>query len=166
MHLGFSLAFAVAEYLLTTKALVFFVTHYPQITYLAALNSKAQNLHMKTQISDENNEMIDSRRITFMHRAVEGVCQLHSKYGIAASELCGLPTQVVERAKQLHKILRDRYPMLLLEDLKCLDAQNEVYQALKIILADSSLSEQQKRIHLHALRTAISPSLAERLQQL
>lgn len=47
---GVSIAFSVAEQLLTSSAYTLFVTHYPQLTSLSTMYSNVKNVHLRTSI--------------------------------------------------------------------------------------------------------------------
>lgn len=47
---GLSIAFAIAEELQASAARTMFVTHYPQITSLAAMYPNVKNVHMRTSL--------------------------------------------------------------------------------------------------------------------
>ena len=49
-HTGLSIAFAIAEQLQCSPATTLFVTHYPQITSLAAMYPNVKNVHMRTSL--------------------------------------------------------------------------------------------------------------------
>lgn len=53
---GMAIAFAVAEFLLSTTAYCLFVTHYSQITLLPQLYSNATNVHLKSTVSVPRHE--------------------------------------------------------------------------------------------------------------
>jgi DNA mismatch repair ATPase MutS len=81
-----SIAFSIAESLLTTEAITLFVTHYPQITLLANLYPNAKNMHLKTTIvtstsggSNQAGAVTDG--IKYLHQIGNGACDMKSGYG-------------------------------------------------------------------------------------
>ena len=50
MNTGVSIAFSVAEQLLSTPAYTLFVTHYPQLTSLSSMYTNVKNVHLRTSI--------------------------------------------------------------------------------------------------------------------
>lgn len=91
---GISIAWAVAEYLLTTPeraAKTLFATHYWELTKLEELQRGAVNLNVAVH---EN-----QGQIHFLHKIVKG--RGDKSYGIHVARLAGLPSTVVSRANEL-----------------------------------------------------------------
>jgi len=86
---GVSIAFSIAETLLESEAITLFVTHYPQITYLANLYPNVKNVHLKTSIdlaspqSNVNGRLISTATdgIKYLHQVGSGPCDMKSGYG-------------------------------------------------------------------------------------
>lgn len=87
---GVSIAFSIAETLLESEAITLFVTHYPQITYLANLYPNVKNVHLKTSIdlasspNNANNGRLISTAtdgIKYLHQVGSGPCDMKSGYG-------------------------------------------------------------------------------------
>ena len=96
---GLAIAWSVCEYVhdrLRSRCL--FATHYHQLTDLASDLARACNLHVAVrEWGDE---------IVFLHRIEEGGTD--RSYGIHVGQLAGLPTTVLERARQvLNRLERD-----------------------------------------------------------
>ncbi len=91
---GVSIAWAVAEYLLTEpgkKAKTLFATHYWELTELANVIKGAVNYNVAVHESD--------RGIVFLRKIVKG--STDKSYGIHVAKLAGLPTQALTRAKAM-----------------------------------------------------------------
>ena len=91
---GLSIAWSVAEYLLTQekrKARTLFATHYQELTKLEALYEGAKNYCVRVQESDQ--------KIVFFHRVAPGVA--NKSYGIEVARLAGLPQEVIARAREI-----------------------------------------------------------------
>lgn len=91
---GISIAWAVAEYLLTTEgkiAKTLFATHYWELTRLEDKVPGAVNYHVAV------NEAHD--QITFLRKIVRGGTD--KSYGIHVGRLAGLPQPVIGRAKEI-----------------------------------------------------------------
>jgi DNA mismatch repair protein MutS len=89
---GLSIAWAVAEYLATEiKAKTIFATHYHELNELASLISNVANYQVTVK------ELSD--RIIFLHQVTPGGAD--KSYGIEAGRLAGLPSSVIERARQV-----------------------------------------------------------------
>ncbi len=91
---GLAVARAVLEYIhnhsqIRSKTL--FATHYHELTELARLLPRLQNLHV--EISEEGSELV------FLYKISPGVAV--KSYGVYAAKLAGLPRPVVRRAEEL-----------------------------------------------------------------
>ncbi len=90
---GISIAWAIAEYLLTTpgkKAKTLFATHYLELTELAEKIPGAFNLSVS--IHEEKGEII------FLHKIIPGSAD--KSYGIHVARLAGLPHEALRRAEE------------------------------------------------------------------
>ncbi len=91
---GLAVARSVLEYIHNHPQLrsrTLFATHYHELTELAALLPRLENLHV--EIAEQGNEL------TFLYRISPGIA-LRS-YGVYAAKLAGLPRPVVRRASAL-----------------------------------------------------------------
>ncbi|MDZ4662188.1 MAG: DNA mismatch repair protein MutS [Pseudomonadota bacterium] len=93
---GLSLAQSILEFLLESSgSLIFFATHYHELTQLSEKNHRIKNHHMS--IHEKNGAM------TFLYTLREGPA--NKSYGIQVAKLAGLPASVTERAQCLLKVL-------------------------------------------------------------
>ncbi len=89
---GLSIAWAVAEYLaVNIKSRTIFATHYHELNELATIISNVANYQVTVK------ELPD--QIIFLHQVQPGGAD--KSYGIEAGRLAGLPTVVIQRAKQV-----------------------------------------------------------------
>jgi DNA mismatch repair protein MutS len=91
---GVSIAWAVAEYLhdnARVAAKTLFATHYHELTDLAQTRERVRNYNVA--VKEWNDQII------FLRRIVKGGAS-HS-YGIQVARLAGLPSPVIERAKEV-----------------------------------------------------------------
>ena len=91
---GLSIAWAVAEHILDkTKigARALFATHYHELVELADTHPGAKNYNVAVR---EFND-----QVVFLRKIVEGGTD--QSYGIHVAQLAGLPTQVIERAREI-----------------------------------------------------------------
>jgi DNA mismatch repair protein MutS len=91
---GISIAWAVAEYIHDSPGLkprTLFATHYHELTELSTIKERAKNFNIAVK---EWND-----RIIFLRRMEKGASS-HS-YGIEVARLAGLPTEVIDRAKEI-----------------------------------------------------------------
>ncbi len=97
---GLSIAWAVAEYLHDTnrcKARTLFATHYHELADLAATREGITNLTVA--VKEWNDQVI------FLRTIVPGAAS-HS-YGIQVARLAGMPSDVIERAREVLKTLEE-----------------------------------------------------------
>ncbi len=89
---GLAIAWAVAEYLHdSTRAKVLFATHFHELTDLARECPRVKNLSMAVREWGEE--------VLFLRRVVEAASS--RSYGIEVARLAGLPSSVVDRARQI-----------------------------------------------------------------
>ncbi len=91
---GISIAWSVAEFLLTAEgrmAKTLFATHYWELTKLEEKVPGAVNYHVAVHESDDH--------IVFLRKIVKG--STDKSYGIHVGRLAGLPSSVIDRAKEI-----------------------------------------------------------------
>ncbi|KAF0247494.1 MAG: DNA mismatch repair protein MutS [bacterium] len=91
---GLSLAWAIAEYLHDNakhSAKTIFATHYHEMTELAKLLPGVRNFQMA--LKEQGGQII------FLRKLVEG--STSKSYGIEVARLAGLPSAVIERAREI-----------------------------------------------------------------
>ncbi|MBK4988340.1 MULTISPECIES: DNA mismatch repair protein MutS [unclassified Pseudomonas] len=87
---GLSLAWAAAERLARLRAYTLFATHYFELTVLPDSEPLVANVHLN---ATEHNE-----RIVFLHHVLPGPAS--QSYGLAVAQLAGVPTAVIQRARE------------------------------------------------------------------
>lgn len=88
---GLSLALASAHWLANhTRALTLFATHYFELTQLASTSLNVANVHLSATDYEDN--------IVFLHQVQEGPA--NQSYGIQVAKLAGVPSAVLEHARQ------------------------------------------------------------------
>lgn len=98
---GLSLAQAILEHLLTkSRAMIFFATHYHELTNLDAEFTAIKNFHMA--IHEDKSQM------RFLYLLRSGAAS--KSYGIEVAKLAGLPASVTSRARSLLKDLETKSP--------------------------------------------------------
>jgi DNA mismatch repair protein MutS len=89
---GLSIAWAVVEHLQThAPAKTLFATHYHELTELADLLPGVRNYHVSVKESGSN--------IVFLRKVEPGSAD--KSYGIEVARLAGLPSSVIERAREI-----------------------------------------------------------------
>ena len=96
---GISIAWAIAEYLYQhpTQPKTLFATHYHELNEMQNSFSRIKNYHIAIQENKNN--------VIFLRKLVAGGSE-HS-FGIYVAKLAGMPTKVVNRAKEILKTLED-----------------------------------------------------------
>jgi len=96
---GISIAWAIAEYLHQHPAQpkTLFATHYHELNEMQNSFSRIKNYHIAIQENKNN--------VIFLRKLVAGGSE-HS-FGIYVAKLAGMPTKVVNRAKEILKTLED-----------------------------------------------------------
>ncbi|MBP5401529.1 MAG: DNA mismatch repair protein MutS [Treponema sp.] len=102
---GLSIAWAVSEYLLNTiKSRTLFATHYHELTRLDHKNLKLLCMQVKET----------SGTVIFLRKIMEGAAE--NSYGIHVAGLAGIPSSVIERAKEILSQIQDKaeeHPILI-----------------------------------------------------
>ena len=89
---GLSLAWAAVEHLHNSvRARTLFATHYHELTLLSASLERVKNLRVTVKESGGG--------IVFLHTVEAGAAS--KSYGIEVARLAGLPTKVIERAREV-----------------------------------------------------------------
>ena len=88
---GFSLAWAIAEYITASGARTLFATHFHELTGLAQKNKGVRNYNVAVS---EN-----SGGVSFLHRIMPGGTD--ESYGIYVAQLAGIPEKVTRRANEI-----------------------------------------------------------------
>ncbi len=129
---GISIAWAIAEYLVTNRSRApktLFATHYHELQKLEAEYPEyIKNIHMA--VEENNGEPV------FLHIVMEGGAS-HS-FGIAVAKLAGLPDQTLKRAKEILTSLETRNTHddthMIVKQIQKLDLNNTTpFEALQIL---------------------------------
>lgn len=95
---GLTIAIAIAEALIESKALVWFVTHFRELAHILSERAGVVNLHLQVDISPKRDRM----RMLY---TIQDGCVKESHYGIAMAKVAGLPDTVIEIAETVSKTL-------------------------------------------------------------
>ncbi len=149
---GLSLAWACAEMLaLKTQAFTLFASHYFELTLLADQIDSLANVHLDAVEHDDN--------IIFMHAVQEGAAS--KSFGLQVAKLAGVPSAVINRAKQrLHELESQQTPSILAANeapfaqLSLIDEQHPVINKLSS-LDVNDLSPKQALDLLYSLKSEL-----------
>lgn len=98
---GLSLAWAIAEYLANSlRGYCLFATHYFELTSLENEFANVQNVHLSA--------MEHQDKIVFLHQVQQGAAS--KSYGLQVASLAGIPSKIVERAKEILAGLEAKTP--------------------------------------------------------
>ena len=119
---GISIAFSIAEYLLShTSCYTLFVTHYTQLTSLAQLYCNVHNMHLRTVLNTISTSIsahdtpttTTASPLAYTYTIQEGVCETQSGYGIIMAEVCGFPDTIIQDANNISAITKQLFPSYL-----------------------------------------------------
>lgn len=95
---GLTIAIAIAEALIESRALVWFATHFQELAHILSERSGVVNLHLAVDMSERNDKM------TMLYRITNGWVQ-ETHYGIAMAKVAGLPADVIQVAEEVSSTL-------------------------------------------------------------
>lgn len=98
---GLAIAIAIAEALIESKALVWFVTHFRDLPRILAERAGVVNLHLAVDIAH------DFSRMKMMYKISDGY-EEEKYYGLALARVINLPDQVIDIATQVSTALHAR----------------------------------------------------------
>lgn len=111
---GVSIAWSVAEYIHNTiKAKTLFATHYHVLNKLAASLNRVKNFNIA--VKEQHGQII------FLHKLIQGGTD--QSYGVHVARLAGVPSPVLERAKEIQHLLEQDDEMIKKIKVKKLEAQ-------------------------------------------
>ncbi|MGL5573779.1 MAG: DNA mismatch repair protein MutS, partial [Cetobacterium sp.] len=96
---GISIATAITEYIHDNiQAKTIFATHYHELTQLESKLNKSTNFRIEVKE--------DEKEILFLREIVKGGAD--KSYGIEVARLAGLPREILDRAKEMLRVLENR----------------------------------------------------------
>lgn len=96
---GISIATAITEYIHDNiQAKTIFATHYHELTQLESKLNKSTNFRIEVKE--------DEKEILFLREIVKGGAD--KSYGIEVARLAGLPKEILDRAREMVKVLENR----------------------------------------------------------
>jgi len=94
---GLCIAIAIAEALVDSKALVWFATHFRDLTKILAERNGVVNLHLSV-------EMGEADKMTMLYKIAGGAVE-EEHYGLALAKVMNLPPEVIRVAEEVSKKL-------------------------------------------------------------
>lgn len=98
---GLAIAIAIAEALITSNALVWFVTHFRDLPRILAERAGVVNLHLAVDVSADN------ARMKMRYKISDGY-EEEKFYGLAFAKIVGLPQPVIDVATQVSTAMHER----------------------------------------------------------
>ncbi|MCJ1395492.1 MutS protein msh4 [Xylographa bjoerkii] len=95
---GLCIAIAIAEAMIESKALVWFVTHFRDLARFLAERPGVVNLHLAV-------DMANADRMLMLYKIASGYVQ-EDHYGIALAKVVDLPLRVIEVAEEVSRALK------------------------------------------------------------
>ena len=158
---GLSIAWAVAEYLHNSPehaAKTIFATHYHELTELAENLPGAKNYQMAATERDGD--------VVFLHKLQQGTAK--KSYGIAVARLAGLPSSVLERAKDVLAKL-EKYELAVFSEersngIKAAAARGQIAQFSLFAVNNESAVDELRSINLDSLSGDESKAMLAKLK--
>ena len=121
---GLAIAIAIAEALVESRALVWFVTHFRDLARFMAERPGVVNLHLSVNMSQAD-------RMMMLYKICNGYVQ-EEHYGLALAKVAALPQNVIDTAEYVSKTLSKRNERRKRSSKLVVQAQrNKVIFALK-----------------------------------
>lgn len=95
---GLAIAIAIAEALVESHALVWFVTHFRDLALIMGERNGVVSLHLTAEVSP------DASKMTMLYKIAEGI-DTNQFYGLALAKLVDLPPGVLETTQQVSEKL-------------------------------------------------------------
>ncbi len=135
---GISIATAITEYIHDNiQAKTIFATHYHELTQLETKLNKSANFRIEVKEDD--------KEITFLREIVRGGAD--KSYGIEVARLAGLPKEILDRAKEMLKVLEDRK---MIVERKVKKEQLALFGNLNEEIVEEVIEEKPKVIELES----------------
>ncbi|KAI0910537.1 DNA mismatch repair protein Msh4 [Ustulina deusta] len=100
---GLAIALAISEALIQSGSIVWFATHFQELTKILGSRPGVLNLHLETDISHSSK---DEPRMTMLYKIKSGSVQ-EKNYGINLARAMGFPESFIEVAQEVSQTLVD-----------------------------------------------------------
>ena len=108
---GLAIAIAIAEALVESKALVWFVTHHRELARFMAEVPGVVNLHLQVDFDpashDDDADGTGTGRMTMLYKVAEGPVAA-TLYGVEIAKAVEFPPSVIETAQHVSKVLTEK----------------------------------------------------------
>ncbi|KAI1430035.1 DNA mismatch repair protein Msh4 [Xylaria sp. FL1777] len=100
---GLAIALAISEALIQSGSIVWFATHFQELTKILGSRPGVLNLHLETDISHSSD---DQPRMTMLYKIKSGSVQ-EKNYGINLARAMGFPNSFIEVAQEVSQTLAE-----------------------------------------------------------
>ncbi|KAJ8128836.1 hypothetical protein O1611_g4799 [Lasiodiplodia mahajangana] len=100
---GLAIALAISEALVQSGAIVWFATHFQELTKILGSRPGVLNLHLETDVSYS---LEDQARMTMLYKIKSGPVE-EKNYGLNLARAMGFPLQFIEVAQEVSQTLSD-----------------------------------------------------------
>ncbi|KAI8896621.1 muts domain V-domain-containing protein [Globomyces pollinis-pini] len=160
---GVAVTIAVCEDLLEKQAMVFFATHFAQVTSIFENNPNVVSLHLSIQNSVQN--QITDICSKFEYKIKNGICR-YENYGLELAKTVGIPSDILETAKSISSKLEKSWDQLQSTNQNYKNEQQlklklRCISQLILIMRNSHLPIQQLRNHLKTVQSEFKMNRAK-----
>ncbi|KAJ2991040.1 hypothetical protein NUW58_g2667 [Xylaria curta] len=100
---GLAIALAISEALIQSNAIVWFATHFEELTKILGSRPGVLNLHLETDVSHPSE---DQARMTMLYKIKSGPVQ-EKNYGLNLAKAMGFPESFIEVAREVSQTLAE-----------------------------------------------------------
>jgi DNA mismatch repair protein MutS len=144
---GLSIAWSVTEFIASKDKIgckALFATHYHELTSLEDTLEGLKNYHV--DVDEQNSEIV------FLHKISPGGCD--DSYGIDVAKLAGVPSNVINRAKEILSVLekdRTKDQLRIKKSLKVMDGQVDIFTSSLALRNTDTILEELKLIDVQKM---------------
>ncbi|KAI0515221.1 DNA mismatch repair protein Msh4 [Xylaria bambusicola] len=132
---GLAIALAISEALIQSGSIVWFATHFQELSRILGSRPGVLNLHLETDVSSPSE---DQPQITMLYKIKSGSVQ-EKNYGIKLAKAMGFPDSFIETAQDVSQTLSDS-----IERRKAASDSRQLIRQRKVILNLHSMLTQLK----------------------
>ncbi|KAK9762835.1 MutS protein msh4 [Basidiobolus ranarum] len=147
-ELGRGISYAISEYLLRTKAFVFFATHFQELAIGLDIYPNVINLNLAVQTEDDT--------FKYLHKVKNGFSPVKT-YGIKLASLVRLPQDLLDSARAISNECQQDDQEIKTKDRRCKKLMTQLVHQLVQSKRTSTLSFEELSDYLQSLQAKCSP---------
>ena len=155
---GLAIAIAIAEALVDSHALVWFVTHFHDLARILSQRNGVVNLHLSSEMST------DSARMAMLYRIADGPLQ-DRHYGLGIARLLSFPPRMLEIAERVSQTLSSKIEQQSRNDTAlAVSRRRQLLLSLReqlVQVRDGALRGEELRAWLEELRDEFTILMAD-----